>query len=454
MREKRNIIDIPKASASDNTTAFSSPELNSIGYFTQAGKKYEYVKWGDNDQLPYEMIDKVERNSVLSQNKLFNLLTCYSRGIEYMDIPAEGEEPKPTKNKDIRRFLMRNSMKKFFAEQITDMKYFYFCVCVVILNRNRDKIVKVYHKDVCNCRFEKPDENGNIRHVFYGSWRNNTSKAGGEDKKEVIPLLDFDDPLGDLLARTDNERDTLGYFKRSPQSQTKFAIVCKFPTAGGSVYPVPAWTASVRDGWYDIYNYLTRAKKAKLKNGQNIRYHAEISTAFWENLALSKNIPLNSDEFNDMKDEFMQNIKEYLSGSENSDKLIWSEFSVLPDGKEMHQIKISTVDTTKAGNEYNDDVAEAANVLCYGDNVHPNLAGANPGKSQMNNSGSDKRELFTMKQSLETLTHDLMMVAHNTFIFFNNWQDLVYPEVPIIQLTTLDEHKDMEEVLPNSQQNS
>ena len=93
-------------------------------------------------------------------------------------------------------------------------------------------------------------------------------------------------------------------------------------------------------------------------------------------------------------------------------------------------------------------------MLCYGDNVHPNLAGANPGKSQMNNSGSDKRELFTMKQSLETLTHDLMMVAHNTFIFFNKWQDLVYPEVPIIQLTTLDEHKDMEEVLPNSQQNS
>ena len=92
MRE-RNIIEIPKASASDNTTAFSSPELNSIGYFTQAGKKYEYVKWGANDQLPYEMIDKVERNSVLSQNKLFNLLTCYSRGIEYMDIPAEGEEP-------------------------------------------------------------------------------------------------------------------------------------------------------------------------------------------------------------------------------------------------------------------------------------------------------------------------------------------------------------------------
>ena len=55
MREKRNIIDIPKASASDNTTAFSSPELNSIGYFTQNGKQYAYVKWGDNDQLQTDL---------------------------------------------------------------------------------------------------------------------------------------------------------------------------------------------------------------------------------------------------------------------------------------------------------------------------------------------------------------------------------------------------------------
>ena len=75
------------------------------------------------------------------------------------------------------------------------------------------------------------------------------------------------------------------------------------------------------------------------------------------------------------------------------------------------------VDTSKAGSEYNDDVAEAANVLCYDDNVHPNLAGASPGKSQMNNSGSDKRELFTMKQALETMPHDMMMVLHNTIIY-------------------------------------
>ena len=76
------------------------------------------------------------------------------------------------------------------------------------------------------------------------------------------------------------------------------------------------------------------------------------------------------------KPEPIEELKKYLSGSENSDKVIWSEFETLVTGEEKHYIKINTVDTSKAGNEYNDDIAEASNVLCYSDNSHPNLAGA------------------------------------------------------------------------------
>lgn len=71
----------------------------------------------------------------------------------------------------------------------------------------------------------------------------------------------------------------------------------------------------------------------------------------------------------------------------------------------------------------------------------------------MNNSGSDKRELFTMKQALETLPHDIMMTVHNVIIYFNDWQDKVYPVVPMIMLTTLDKNKDAEEVNLNNNNN-
>ena len=63
------------------------------------------------------------------------------------------------------------------------------------------------------------------------------------------------------------------------------------------------------------------------------------------------------------------------------------------------------------------------------------------GKLEKNNFGSDKRELFTMKQAMETAFHDLLLPPLELVCEFNGWTGIV-PTVPIIMLTTLDEHKD------------
>ena len=431
---------------------FSSPEdLSILTVKADDGNTYEVVAWGEDNQLPYKLKEQVEKNSVMSQDKFFNVLTCYGRGLEYMDLETRSEKtPQPSKDAEVKRFFMRNNMKRFFAEQVTDLKYYFFCVSVVILSKDRTKIVRIVHKDACHVRFQKADSMGRIKNIFFADWKDNDAP----ENVEVIPLLDEYDPLGDLEARTDKESDPLGIFKVMSGRYKKFAIVCRMPTVGCQYYPIPYWSATLRDGWYDIYGLLTAAKKAKIKNGQNIRYHVEINTAFWENRARDKGVSMNTPEYKEMKNEFLAQLRDYLGGSDNSDKLIWSEFDALMDGKERHNIKINVVDTSKAGNEYNDDVAEASNVLAYSDNVHPNLAGATPGKSQMNNSGSDKRELFTMKQALETMPHDMMMTVHNTIIFYNGWEEKVYPDVPMIMLTTLDKNTDAKEVTTNNGGNS
>lgn len=455
MTNDRIVFDIVRPAMAEAQTVgsiFSSPEEDNIVYVkANDGNTYEVVAWGADNQLPYQLKEKVEKNSVMSQDKFFNVLTCYGRGLEYMDVATQNEKkPLPTSDTEIKRFFIRNNMKRFFAEQVTDLKYYFFCVCVVILNRERTRIVRLVHKDACHVRFQKADENGRIKNILFADWKDSDQP----ENVEVLPLLDEYDPLGDLMARADKERDPLGIFKVMPRQYTKFAIVCRMPTVGCHYYPIPYWSATLRDGWYDIYGLLTAAKKSKIKNGQNIRYHVEINTEFWENRARERGISLNTQAFVDMKDEFVQQLKEYLGGSENSDKMIWSEFNALMDGKERHNIKINVVDTSKAGNEYNDDVAEASNVLAYSDNVHPNLAGATPGKSQMNNSGSDKRELFTMKQALETMPHDMMMTVHQTVIHFNGWEEKVYPDVPMIMLTTLDKNTDGKQTTTNNGENN
>ena len=73
--------------------------------------------------------------------------------------------------------------------------------------------------------------------------------------------------------------------------------------------------------------------------------------------------------------------------------------------------------------------------------VHSNLVGSAPGKAHSNDSGSDKRELYTIAQALQKPYHDLLFLVHRIIIKFNGWKG-AYPDCPFIMLSTLDENKD------------
>ena len=83
-------------------------------------------------------------------------------------------------------------------------------------------------------------------------------------------------------------------------------------------------------------------------------------------------------------------------------------------------------------------------MVCFVMGVHSNLVGSVPGKSQSNNSGSDKRELYMIAQLLNKPTHDLLLRVHKLLCYVNQWKG-VKPECKIMQLTTLDEHKDIKQ---------
>lgn len=84
----------------------------------EIGKKsYTYIPFGEDNMLPYEIIRRIGESSVMAQNKLFNVLTCYGMGLQYNDV----ETKLPSKDKEVNLFRMHNSMSRFFMEQITDM---------------------------------------------------------------------------------------------------------------------------------------------------------------------------------------------------------------------------------------------------------------------------------------------------------------------------------------------
>lgn len=232
------------------------------------GTNYKYVPFGPDNQMPYSLMNAIGRDEILAQNQYFNVLTGYSGGLKYIDY----ETKEPTRDPEIRHFYNRNFLPSLWIEQTTDFKWFYYAVAVIILSRDASKVVQLRHKEACYCRFEEADDNGKINHVFYADFRDaNPSK----DDIEVIPLLDFIDPLGDLMVRMGKEPGKDGLC-RVRTNDRKFAIVSRFPTPGQQYYPVPYYTSIFKGHWYDIKQLIGVGKKAKLKNSASVKYIVEV----------------------------------------------------------------------------------------------------------------------------------------------------------------------------------
>lgn len=428
------------AAAEIEDSAATFDESTTLAPLTLPGPHgYRYIPWGADNQMPYDIIDMIGRDEVMSQNKLFNVLTNYGRGLQLTD-RATGQE---TVNPAIIDWAADNALPTFQLEQSTDMKYFYFAVAVIVLSRDALRIVGLRHREACYCRFEAADDHGRICHIFYGNWR-----KGGLTEKDVeaLPLLDFYDPMGDLQRRM-GKADYPGGSRRKAPEAYKYAVLTRFPTPGFQYYPIPYYAAIFRGDWYDIKRMIGAGKKALMRNQPVVKYHIEIARDYFQRICLNEQIT----DPTKRKERILaekKKIRDFITGAENSGKVWFSTFLQTPDGKEQRDVRINRIETAKAGGEWSEDIEEASNITCYGDNIHPNLVGATPGKSQSNNSGSDKRELFTMKQALEKAWHDIMMTPYTLALRYNGWYGEVRPEVPMLMLTTLDQHTDAKEVKP------
>lgn len=389
-----------------------------------------YIPWGADNQMPFDILNLIESDETLSTCQMFNAEVCYGSGLVY------NTDKSTAKTKEqVDDFFLENNIAGYYLGVCQDFKHFAFCVSVIILNAEGNRIVRLARKEACYCRFTPANKQGRIEKVLYANWRATVQR----EDIEVITLLDTASPWTDLqerLAKKDKTR--------------KFAIVTRVPTPDSTYYPIPYYAALFKGKWYNIKTLIGMAKEAKLKNSAPIKYHIEISNKYWEGIFKAEGITDRLKQKERVVKE-KQNILDFLTGAENAGKAWFSTFYTNPNGDEQHDVVITKVDDDKEGGDWSTDIQEAVNMFCFTMRVHSNLVGSVPGKGQTNNSGSDKRELYTIAQALQKPYHDLLFLPHRIIIKFNKWQGAV-PECPFIMLTTLDENKDAKEV--NIKQNN
>ena len=408
------------------------------------GRQYEYVPWGGDNMLPYHVQTLIGKNMVTSQCQQFNTLTCYGQGLQFFERAAVSNasssgKPRRASDPEIRDFCMRNAIHLQFWEQATDMKYYFFSVLTITLSRDGTKIVQLRHQDACHCRFtSRKNKKGRSEYVIVANWR-----KGTPERARVYPLLDEVDPLGDLMVRLGKEPDPETGLTNARTSDRSFAIVCRVPTIGHQIYPMPYYFSVFLDAWYDIYRLIGTGKRFLIKNTASPRWQVEIHKNYWNNVCNEEGITDPEKRKERIKRERM-NITEFLTKPENAGKTWITSYDTVIDGKETRMVRIYPLGVDKKeGGDWADDMQEASNALCFAMGVHPNMVGATPGKSQMNNSGSDKRELFNLKQSIEKPWHDVMEVPYHVMLHFNGWDERYDIQVPMIEMTTLDKNKEI-----------
>lgn len=398
-----------------------------------ADKYRGYVPWGESNNRPQEIIELIRKDEVMIQNQQFNVLAGYSGGVQ---IESADDKELP---EEIADFLAYNPPSKYWLEQQADMKHFFFTVSVIILNKGGDKIVELHHKEACYCRFETCNPtNGKIENVFYGNWE----KSPKIEDLEVIPLLDIRNPIGDLMVRKGLRPDPITGEKEATDKGFKFAIANIFPTVSNKYYPFPPYCAVFNSGWFDIKQLIPIGKKAKFKNGLAVRWTVEVSERYWTDIFTEEKIT-DPDKKTERVEKEKQNFSDFLTGIEQSGKIFVTGFYINPKGETQPLVKFTKVDNTKEGGDWIEDSEEASNMICYAQGIHPSLIGATPGKTKGSFSGSDKRELFTMKQIMEKAYHDILLEPYKLIARFNKWK--VKISVPLLMLTTLDKGKDAEQ---------
>lgn len=390
---------------------------------------YEYMPWGADNMMPYEILELIEKDETLSTCQIFNAEVCYGNGLVYDTAAATAAVCQ-----QVDEFLIDNDIPSYFLGVCQDFKHFGFAVSVIILNNDGSKVVSISRKESCYCRFAPAKKDGYIPYILYANWRKCISS---KDEVEKIELLNQQSPWSDLKERMANRKT----------KTRKFAIVSKVPTPDSTYYPIPYYASLFKGKWYDIKQLIGMAKEAKLKNSAPIKYHIEIANRFWDGIFKAEGITDRKKQQERVVEE-KEKIISFLTGMENSGKVLFSTFYISPDGKEQHDVVINKVETDKEGGDWSTDIIEAVNMMCFTLRVHSNLVGSVPGKSQSNNSGSDKRELYVIAQALQKPYHDLLFNVHNIIIRFNGWTG-VKPDCPFIMPTTLDENRDAKLVTTN-----
>ena len=424
----------------NNTGIFAAPDKEP-STITVKGKNDEMprmVPWGENNDLPTVLTEKVGKLPQMAANLWFNVLLSYGDGIKPVRVTTkDGKqviEPY-TGNEEVKRFFEENDTQLYLLEQFTDMHWFFNCFPEIIFNGDdgeRRKIVEIRSKEACFSRWsEMSAETGRIEwHYYFAYWG---AKTPDDDKYPCVatPVLDFYAPIRHMRNIMEEDKG-----KSVKARRNRFIVPVTFPSPGRSYYQKPYWYSIIEGGLYDFAMKIFPFKDAIMKNKSFINYLVLLDPDYFKEIFRRESITDEKAQRKRMKKEYAD-IDKFLKNEENAGKSIITFQKKDPAGQPYPMIKIEVLKNDLQDGAYIEDSEEVSNIISYGMLVHPSLVGATPGKNKTIN-GTEARELFIIKQALMKPFRDRILRPFYLIKAINKWPDDLHFVIPNLELTTLD----------------
>jgi len=399
--------------------------------------------WGDNNCLPYEMLNDLENCSVLNSGIDTKARIAISKGLrafKLMDVdPATGEEQLEFVNDpEINDFMELNDDYGYAFGITSDGLRFGMDHTQIILNKGRDKINRIIRTDVTTMRLAKADSTtGIIKNTYLCSeWQRRTTYQTEFHKK--LPLLQMGNEWASLQEQIQTRKNNY-----------EFALVNRYLSNNKFYYSTPLWWAARL--WVKIAREIPIMKAAAFKNQMSLKYIVSISSTYWNN-----NVPgystMTDVEKKAARDQKLNEIDLYLVGSDNAHKSIFATTYVDPaTQKEIKDIQIECLDDKMKDGKMLPDSAAADKQIMFAIEMNPALNGSNllsDGASGGGGSGSDIREAYLVQVMLNEFERRKAAKVFNLVKRMNGWYDrydakgtpLIF-RYPTNILTTLDTGK-------------
>lgn len=425
----------------DNSTMLTVDNITStIPINPHRGTKsvVEMVPWGENNNLPLQILEKSYKNVTIASNLGFNATINYGDGLIVVKKNRNKEtnqvelvELMPSDEPEIFDFLEANNVPGIIQELSQDIAVYGDSYVEFITNSNK-KIASIRNKEMCYSRVSKMNMKGEIEwHLYSSQWSMQLQPDDVVATKLIdrrCPLLSMKKYLGLAPLQDGNAKDS-GY--------RRFCMSVAMPTPSRFYYNKPYWWSIFESGWYDFANAIPTFKKALINNQIALKYHVQVNTSLWDKLYTSEHAVNDADKTS-VKTKFLDQIDQFLSGGDNAGKSFVSQFEYDRAANiEKSDVKIDVIKSQIEGGEYLDDTEEVNNIICYAMGIHPSLIGATPGKNS-NINGSEARELFTIKQAITKPIRDMLLAPLYIVKRINHWNPDVFFYIPNIMLTTLD----------------